>query len=694
MKTIAFLFILLPLALLSQTFPAPENSPAKVRWDGQNLTMTYNGVVLLQGRLENPESLDYYNELKDLSDQAVSQVVQFVSRKEPLRMTCTVYGSPESFPCEAERREDAPQIIRHSVGQSHSLLNRAVYDRRFDWLLSADFPTDIEITPETFDDGRNAYLFELTGYSLLLRFRPHYYQYHKGLEYFEPWTYPIKEGSVAGWCSWFAFYNKVTEKDIHRTADVLSKVLVPFGLEYLQIDDGYQQVPIGEPERWLVPNDKFPSGMESLANYISGKGMKPGIWTNVSFAHKEFVMENKELFVPDPNNQPAYGNWVGYVMDGSNNRTIEQLITPVYAGFRKMGWHYFKLDALRHLRYEGYNSYAGYFAMWNLDRKVVFRNVVQSVREAISWDNYLMACWGLRPELIGIVDACRIGDDGFGFGGLAEYNSFNNVVWRNDPDHIELTPENAYRSCMVTSLTGSLFMLTDKPEVYQTPLVEAAKRTIPILFTRPGQVYEVDPSSIINLNKANSEVSGGGPRSFDADQLEYCHLYLQEISKPFEDWMILGRTGALEVEDLMLKVGDLGLDADKEYLVFEFWTKQFLGVFTNELVFPAIDTTYKCQALCIREKQGHPQVLATNRHISCGGYDLENVEWSSNALSGTSLLTGKDRYDIYLYEPAGFIFKEFTCDGAKVSGNRKDGDIRIVSLTREDKGRVSWKAGY
>ena len=147
--TLPFL-ITLHIALYSQSFPKPENCAAKVHWDGQNLTMTYNGKVLLQGRLENPESVDYYNVLDDLSGQAVSQVVQVISRKEPLQLTCTVYGSYESFPCEAERKEDAPLMVRHSVGLSHSLLNRAVYDRRFDWLLSADFPTEVEITPEVF----------------------------------------------------------------------------------------------------------------------------------------------------------------------------------------------------------------------------------------------------------------------------------------------------------------------------------------------------------------------------------------------------------------------------------------------------------------------------------------------------------------------------------------------------------------
>ena len=158
-----------------------------------------------------------------------------------------------------------------------------------------------------------------------------------------------------------------------------------------------------------------------------------------------------------------------------------------------MGWRYYKLDALRHLRYEGYNSHADYFRDRGLDREEVFRRFARTVRDAIGPDAFLLACWGIRPELVGLVDAVRVGNDGFGYGGLAQYNSFNNVVWRNDPDHIQLTAPDAYRAATLASLTGSLLMLTDRPEVYRTPRAEIAKRTAPVLFTRPEQIYDVDP---------------------------------------------------------------------------------------------------------------------------------------------------------------------------------------------------------
>jgi alpha-galactosidase len=190
---------------------------------------------------------------------------------------------------------------------------------------------------------------------------PQYYQKHRGLNYFNPASYSVWKKPVAGWCSWFAYYDKITEADIRKTADVLSEKLKPFGLDYLQIDDGYQQTPIGMPDTWLTPNKKFPSGLNDLAEYISEKGLSPGIWTNVSFADSAAAFQNKNLFVQNRNKQPAFGNWVGYIMDGSNPAMINKLISPVYSGLVKDGWHYFKLDALRHLNYEGYNSYKNFF---------------------------------------------------------------------------------------------------------------------------------------------------------------------------------------------------------------------------------------------------------------------------------------------------------------------------------------------
>jgi hypothetical protein len=431
--------------------------------------------------------------------------------------------------------------------------------------------------------------------------------------------------------------------------------------------------------------------LKHLADYIRSKGLKPGIWTNVAFNQRAFAEKNKEMFVLDEAGRVAWGNWIDISVDGSNAQAVDRIIRPVYRGLEDMGWEYFKVDALRHLRYEGYNSHPEYFRKKGVDRVEAYRKLVLAIREEIGREHFMLGCWGIRPELIGIIDGCRIGTDGYSFAGLSQYNSFNNVIWRNDPDHIELSPEEAYRSTMVTSLTGSLFLLTDKSEVYLTDIADPAKRATPVLFTRPGQIFDVDPSRSQYLDLVDVEVSGSGPRIFDASRTPSVHLFLMEINKSFENWILLGRTGG-DFETIPFQ--ELGLDSDKEFYVFEFWSKRLAGSFSGNFSPGEIDPKYNCQLFCIRERLDHPQVVATNRHITCGGYDLEDARWGDNSLTGKSRVVANDPYILYISEPSGFTLKEVSIEGAKIREVEKMGGLRQISFLPIGSTLITWKVEY
>ena len=668
---------------------APPNEPAIVQIEGRVLTVRYDGSVILTGTLSHDPSEYYFREIKEVVNGAVHHTFSLTSTNgNEIRFNGNITASGQSFPCE-ENRNTGSTFIRHSSGLSHSLLNRAVYDRKRDWVLAAE-QAAVVIQPGNSTGSVHVFEINITGKEICILFKPLYYQKHRGLSRYEPWTYDVWKEPVVGWCSWYAYFNKVTEADMKATADVLAETLGPFGLGYVQIDDGYQQE-CAFPEKWIRPNGKFPGGMDGLASYISGKGLKPGIWTNVAFTNKDFVDSHPSWFVTDPAGVPVNGRWIGYVLDGSEKPAVDSIIRPVYQYFRETGWKYYKLDALRHLRYEGYNSNTEYFSKKQADREEAFRNVVKAVRSEIGEENFLLACWGIRPELIGIVDGCRIGDDGFGLRTLTQYNSFNNVVWRNDPDHIELGEGVAYSSCMVTSMTGSLFMLTDKAPVYRTPVIEAARRSIPVLFTMPGQLYDIDPSCSMYLDRVGSQLSGSGPRIFDARYTSPYTHFLLEINKPYESWMLLGRTdGSRDA----FTFAEMGLDPQKEYLVFEFWTKKFLGSFSKNFRPGRIDTSFNCQLLCIREVLNHPQLIATSRHISCGGFELEDLHWHENSLSGRSRVVANDEYAIYIREKAGFRFRDFGCTGGRLVSNLTDGEMRIIRVISPADGTLEWEVMY
>ncbi len=692
---ILFLVAALPVLLLTScarrkpAFP-PPNAPAKAVLKGERLRLDYNGRTIFDGRVRAGAGGFEATVNVFRTEASVSQVILLVPRGGGRAgLSGTASGGPEAFPCEADRRDRGPILVRHSSGLSRSLLNRAVYDRGSDWVLSIDAGPEVRVAPLAETAEGRTFGIEAEGGEIVLRFRPRFYQIHRGLGFFEPWTYRPWPEPVAGWISWFAFLDKVTEQDIVETADTLAEVLLPFGYECLQIDDGYQTGE-GRPELWLTANAKFPRGLGFLAGYIKSKGLTPGIWTNVAFKKVDPALDPPEWFVAGPSGRPARGNWIGFSLDASSARAMDEVVRPIYRGLRGMGWEYFKVDALRHLRYEGYNAHADHFRRRKVDLVKTYRHYAEVIRGEIGRDVFLLGCWGIRPELIGLLDGCRIGTDGFSYAGLAQFNSWNNVVWRNDPDHIELD-EDRYRSTLVTSLTGSILLLTDKPSLYRTGDVRPAKRAAPVLWTLPGQIFDVDPSRSDALARVDTEVSGSGPRVFDAGLAPTCDLFLLEVHRPFEDWAVLGRTGESVAS---IRFADLGLDPRKEYFVYESWSQRLLGSFMGAFAPGRPDPLFKSQALVIRERLPRPQVVATNRHVTGGGVDLLDVRWDGGALSGRSRVTAGDPYEIVISEPAGYRLEAFEWGGSAPSEVLKEGLLLRVRLPEGAGREVDWTARF
>lgn len=676
--------------LVPQRHTAPPNAPATVLVRGAEVELRYQGVTILRARLSSTGTAPRLRTLVDSSGGRITQVVSWTAGDDRVTLRGTIHGTSDAIAVDADPREDGVPIVRHSVGPSYNRLNRGVYARSGDWLLSLDFPSTAQVTPVAGGDS-SAFAVEAVGGEVTLRFRPRFYQKHRNLAHYEPWTYAPWSRSVAGWTSWYAYRDRIIEADVHAAVDAIAERLAPFGYEYVQIDDGFQRLPIGVPENWLTTNEKFPGGLKGMHDYIASHGLQPGLWTNTAFADSAWAAAHPRYFVRTPDGKPARGNWIGFVMDGANPATMRDLVLPVYRQLKTQGWKYFKVDALRHLRYEGYNSHAGFYATRGIDRVKVYRSFVQQIRAVIGRDAFLLASWGPRPELVGVIDATRLGDDGFGYGGFSQFNSFNNVVWRNDPDHIEIARPDGYRSATITSLTGSLLMLTDRPEVYRSERVEAARRTAPVLFTMPGQVYDIDPSRTSRLAMVEHEVSGSGPRPFEADQRLQQALYQLDIARPFERWTVLARTaGAPDT----LRMIDLGLTPGREYVAFDFWGKRFLGVFRDTFIGGVIDTSYQVQVICLRERQSHPQLLASNRHVSCGGVDLEQVNWSGDTLTGVSRVVTGDPYQLYLTESDGWTAVSVDASGADAAlGERRDGSVR-VTMRGATTGLLAWRVRF
>ena len=300
-------------------------SPGELRVNDGHISLIYNNKEIVSLDINANPSSFVVNDLIDDQDGKINHAFTITSKDyKALDIEGVINAGVESFACEADRRIEGTQVVRHVYGPSSNLLNRAVYDRDGDWLISADrsyTSSNYRIIPQANDSISKLYAISMKGNQLTLRFRPHYYQKHRGLKYFDPSSYKVWNKSVAGWCSWFAYKTEITEQNIKETCDVISETMLPYGLDYLQIDDGYQQNG-GQPEKWINPNEKFPSGLPALAAYIKSKGLKPGIWTNVAIHDSAYAAGHKEWFVTDAAGNLSSGRWVDYIIDGTNKEAL------------------------------------------------------------------------------------------------------------------------------------------------------------------------------------------------------------------------------------------------------------------------------------------------------------------------------------------------------------------------------------
>jgi hypothetical protein len=722
--------------LPAEEFPgAPENAPAAVITgdDNKKLVLEYNGSALFECRFSRPVTVTPEVQGEEIIDQHIMIAFDTVTT-----FHATVYGSSEAFA--AETRGTAQErfpLVRTSHGLSNNLRNNAVYDRRLDWML--EMPEGTVIHSFRNPDGTTRFELTITAQKAALVFRPRYYQKHKNLPYFQPWSYTVYKESVTGWSSWWAYFRGFTEKDLQALLDIWQKKhFADYGYRFIQIDDGYQGENDkgrqnsskangylgGRPTTWLDwKKDLFPGGLNGYVTSVKGAGFDPAVWMGCFFSDEATVQQHPGWFVTDASGRPVAAPWVSYAMDATSEEVARALIRPVFKGLKDAGVDYVKIDQLRHYLYDNLHNHLEWCREKGVTPAEVMRAYLTIAREELGDETFILSCWGVLPESIGIADACRIGGDGYGPVTMQQYNSWNGVVWRNDPDHCDVLPvkkaaekgnvkktekvkavpkESILRPALA-SIAGAMLMLSDKPEIYADDNnLYGLRRASPVLFSVPGQLYDYDPSKTDWLKEhERTEIrSGRSPTPVDGDQFgEVSAFWLNEFNTFFGHWYVLHRLNwpeknkkEMDLPPVTIRFADLGLDPAKEYLVYEFWGDRMLGVHKKMFRLERLEP-YGIESLAIREKLGRPQLLSTNRHLSQGAAEIEKLLWEDHTLRGRSRVITEDRYVITVYVPQGYRFKSAKADGQEVVTEEKD-QILKVSWLPQQTASVAWEIAF
>ena len=701
----------------------PPNAPASAKWDAASgkLTLEYHGAKILIATVTAKDAdgrsvAVKFDTKADTADEKVEQAFAFTpaEAKEGTTLTLdgTVTGSGEAFPAEtdSEAQKRFP-YVRNSVGLSRNLRNNAVYDRRWDWVLIGPGDGGTKIAPTQQAKQQRTFSWTSRSASIELIFRPRFYQKHMDFTCYEPWTYKVWKGSVTGYCTWWSYRGNFTQKTLDAMLAVfVEKHLPDFGYHYMQFDNCYQKGNGSSPENWLNWHEKkYPGGWKYAIKAIRDAGMKPGIW--VHRVHrpsdpgvKEIIEKHPDWFVPGADGKPHQQS--GFCsLNTLNKEAVDTMIRALYRGLKKQGWDYVKIDGTGDLlrAYQNKNC-AEFFKNHPTTPEQSLRKWDIVAREELGRDVYVLACHtvGNARHVIGLVDGGRLSNDGFQPRTLAQYNFLEGVAWRGDPDHCDIlgtwlmdqdammpvfarTEPVSLRTVVrpaICAMAGGALMVSDKVEAYQDDgNLEGMKRSAPVLFTVPGQLYSCGRRQV--------------------------PWWLQEIDRPFDHWSVLARfqwgekkkdknEWELHGEPKQeVKFADLGLEADREYLVFEFWSQKFLGKSKGSFTAPAMDDNTGMQVFAIRQARPHPWVISTTRHLSQGGVSLQAEQWDAKrrVLSGRSAVVTGDPYVMSVHVPAGHRLKSAEVGGEKVevSGAAPIASIRIVpSATKV----VDWRIHF
>jgi alpha-galactosidase len=453
---------------------------------------------------------------------------------------------------------------------------------------------------------------------------------------------------INGWCSWFYTLAKVSEEEVIANTKFAAEHLKPFGIEFIQIDEGYQQ--------WHGDwrgNERFPHGLKWLADQIKSHGLKPGIWIApyVISEPTEIFQQHPDWLVSFPDGKlQRVGNWAEPPSDENPRRYCLDITHPQAAQ-----WLY---DTIKMIVDEwGFEMIKIDFVAWSILSANRFREPTQSaaqvyrkgmeiMRKAAGDKCHILDC-GPGNITVGLIDSMRIEwDVNYGYsvaawdtyfmhpaGSAAAMGKrfyFHRKAWINDADHLcmdLLNNQQSEAAATLIALSGGNLFSGDR-------------------------LTQLDPHKLEILKKITPSY-GKAAIPVDLFESNIASVFALEIKKTFADWTVLGFFNAdlNETRERRFAIQRLGLNPNKKYLVFDFWKQAFLGEINGELkvsIQPGSTTL-----LTLHESTGKPQFISTDRHVLQGAVELEDAHWDDvkKIFAGISIGPPGSSHNVYIYIP-------------------------------------------
>lgn len=649
----------------------PPLAHALHKWNAEKkvLEYEYNGKNIIEMHI--PESEDTgFRHGSDGTMQSISYVQQiYVMVEKKMWVTVKFRLSKNTINMRSHRAGDEEAIL----AQDGNLLIYGVnglYDVDQDLLIDingCEWEWEFDHFEYDGEDKIARMRILLSEKPLFINLKMHYYRNHLGYKYYEPWKSKINKKAVAGWCSWEAYRRDIDEEKICKISEFMEKKLKDYGLEYIQIDDGYQKMPLpyraeGDmKEGWLTCEErKFPRGHVGIVEDIKKHGFVPAIWTNANITNEEFTKHHSDSLIFH-NGKPMRGEWIEFLYN-CTPETLEKQVKPIFEGFRDMGYKYVKIDAIRHLLFDGLHEAVRLGIMDNETAEEKFRSYMKATKEGMSDDMYYLASWGEMHEVVGVADACRISMDAnptwagirMQLFEMARWFHTQRILFLNDPDHVCVRTKAKWAQSVLSliSLSGGLCMLSDTEDAYTEEKLDIIRKTLPPLTTTTAETGALNmdfpaytwtklhgfavqsnetPVEMEDINLKDAYDMAGVYPTMNNNH-PFSTLWSFHMDYVGEKWCVAGRFATVPLKESRLDLSKLNLKKGKKYHVFDFWKQEYMGTVTDEIICRELGLG-ECQILGIREVKDIPQFIASSRHVSMDAVSVKEIEWKNNVLS-------------------------------------------------------------
>ena len=184
-------------------------------------------------------------------------------------------------------------------------------------------------------------------------------------------------------------------------------------------------------------------------------------------------------------------------------------------------------------------------------------------------------------------------------------------------------------------LWGHVFgeIAVDEPRPVNEAIVEMTAAAL-----SGGTVFCADQFATLTSSRAEYlakifPLIGKAATPIDLYDEPFPKLWSLPVSTPRETWHIAAVFNWDDYEDdAYFELEALGLPKSKEFLVHDFWMRQYLGKVSHSVTLLNIPPR-SAKLLCFREEQDVPQFLATDMHYTQGGVEILSAGWDGHSQS-------------------------------------------------------------